>query len=98
MGLSRLQVLRLVTVPLALRAMVPLLATNCVSLIKNSSLAVAVGFPDVVSVLNTVGNQTGHNVETMLMMMVLYLSLSFAAAGALNRYNTAVLARGAPAK
>ena len=98
LGLSRLQVLRLVTVPLALRAMVPLLATNCVSLIKNSSLAVAVGFPDVVSVLNTVGNQTGHNVETMLMMMVLYLSLSFAAAGALNRYNTAVLARGAPAK
>jgi general L-amino acid transport system permease protein len=98
LGLSRFQVLRLVTIPLALRAMVPLLATNCVSLIKNSSLAVAIGFPDVVSILNTSGNQTGHNIETMFMMVALYLSLSLAVTGALNRYNTAILARGAVAK
>jgi general L-amino acid transport system permease protein len=97
LGLSPWQVLRLVTLPLALRAMVPLLASNCVSLVKNSSLAVAIGFPDVVSVLNTSGNQTGHNVETMLLMVGLYLSLSVAVAVALNRYNTALLARGAPA-
>ncbi|MGH7718892.1 MAG: ABC transporter permease subunit, partial [Gemmatimonadaceae bacterium] len=48
LGLSRLQALRSVVVPQALRAMVPLLASNCVSLTKNSSLAVAIGFPDVV--------------------------------------------------
>lgn len=98
LGLSRFQVLRLVTIPLALRAMVPLLATNCVSLIKNSSLAVAIGFPDVVSILNTTGNQTGHNIETMLLMVAVYLSLSLAVAATLNRYNAALLARGAPAR
>jgi general L-amino acid transport system permease protein len=91
LGLSRFQTLRLVTIPLALRAMVPLFATNCVSLVKNSSLAVAIGFPDVVSILNTTGNQTGHNIETMLIMIVVYLSLSLAVAAALNRYNTTLL-------
>jgi general L-amino acid transport system permease protein len=95
LGLSRFQALRLVTIPLALRAMVPLLATNCVSLVKNSSLAVAIGFPDVVSILNTTGNQTGHNIETMLIMIVVYLSLSLAVAAALNRYNATLLRPGA---
>jgi general L-amino acid transport system permease protein len=95
LGLSRFQTLRLVTIPLALRAMVPLLATNCVSLIKNSSLAVAIGFPDVVSILNTTGNQTGHNIETMLIMIAVYLSLSLAVAAALNRYNASLLKPGA---
>lgn len=100
LGFSRLQRLRLVTLPLALRAMVPLLATNCVSLIKNSSLAVAIGFPDVVSILNTTGNQTGHNIETMVIMIVVYLSLSLAVAAALDRYNAALLrvAPGATAR
>jgi general L-amino acid transport system permease protein len=92
LGLSPFQTLRMITIPLALRAMVPLLATSCVSLIKNSSLAVAIGFPDVVSILNTTGNQTGHNIETMCIMIVVYLSLSLAVAAALNRYNTTLLA------
>lgn len=92
LGLSRLQTLRFITVPLALRAMVPLLAANCVSLIKNSSLAVAIGFPDVVSVLNTVGNQTGHSVETMLIMVAVYLSASLTVGYALGRYNARITA------
>lgn len=90
LGLSRLQTLRFVTVPQALRAMVPLLAQNCVSLIKNSSLAVAIGFPDVVSVLNTIGNQTGHNVETMLIMVAVYLGASLTVAYVLGRYNARI--------
>jgi len=92
LGLSRLQTLRFVIVPQALRAMVPLLAQNCVSLIKNSSLAVAIGFPDVVSVLNTIGNQTGHNVETMLIMVAVYLSASLMVAYAMGRYNARITA------
>jgi len=92
LGLSRLQTLRFVIVPQALRAMVPLLAQNCVSLIKNSSLAVAIGFPDVVSVLNTIGNQTGHNVETMLIMVIVYLSASLTVAYAMGRYNARITA------
>jgi His/Glu/Gln/Arg/opine family amino acid ABC transporter permease subunit len=91
LGLSRLQTVRWVTIPHAVRAMVPLLATNCVSLIKNSSLAVAIGFPDVTSVLNTAGNQTGHNIETMLIMIAVYLTLSLAVAAALDRYNRRLL-------
>lgn len=92
LGLSRLQTLGLVIVPQALRAMVPLLAQNCVSLIKNSSLAVAIGFPDVVSVLNTIGNQTGHTVETMLIMVAVYLSASLTVAYAMGRYNARITA------
>lgn len=94
LGLSRAQTLRFVVVPQALRAMVPLLATNCVSLTKNSSLAVAIGFPDVVSILNTTANQTGHAIETMLIMIVVYLTLSLAVAAAMNAYNRRVLRPG----
>jgi len=91
LGLSRMQTMLYVTIPQALRAMIPLLATNCVSLIKNSSLAVAIGFPDVVSVLNTTGNQTGHSIEAMLIMVVVYLTMSLTIAAVLNNYNTRLL-------
>lgn len=94
LGMSRVQTLRLVVVPQALRAMVPLLATNCVSLVKNSSLAVAIGFPDVVSILNTTANQTGHGVETMLIMVAVYLAISGIVASAMNAYNARLLRRG----
>src|SRR5205085_2593091 len=93
LGLTSLQVLRFVTVPQALRAMVPLLVTSCVSLVKNSSLAVAIGFPDLVSVLNTAGNQTGRNIEAMLIMIVAYLTVSLTVAAALGPYNARLLSR-----
>jgi len=95
LGLTRFQTLRFVVVPQALRAMVPLLATNCVSLTKNSSLAVAIGFPDLVSILNTTANQTGHAIETMLMMILAYLTLSLAVAAVMNTYNRRLLRAGA---
>ena len=95
LGLSRAQTMRFVVVPQALRAMVPLLATNCVSLTKNSSLAVAIGFPDVVSILNTTANQTGHAIETMLLMIVVYLTLSLVVAAGMDAYNRRLLRPGA---
>jgi general L-amino acid transport system permease protein len=94
LGLSHGQTIRFVVIPQALRAMVPLLATACVSLTKNSSLAVAIGFPDVVSILNTTANQTGHSIETMLIMIAVYLSLSLIVAALMNRYNTRLLRAG----
>jgi general L-amino acid transport system permease protein len=94
LGLTRFQALRFIVIPQALRAMMPLLATTCVSLTKNSSLAVAIGFPDVVSILNTTANQTGHSIETMLIMVAVYLSLSLLTAGVINRYNARLLATG----
>jgi general L-amino acid transport system permease protein len=94
LGMTRWQVMRFVVLPQALRAMVPLLASNCVSLTKNSSLAVAIGFPDLVSILNTTANQTGHAIETMLVMIVAYLTLSFVVAAAMNAYNRHLLRPG----
>jgi general L-amino acid transport system permease protein len=94
LGLSRGQTTRFVIIPQALRAMVPLLATASVSLTKNSSLAVAIGFPDIVSILNTTANQTGHSIETMLIMIAAYLSLSLVVAALMNRYNTRLLRAG----
>ena len=60
LGLSRSQIYRLVLIPQALRVMVPPLAAQYVSLVKNSSLAVAIGYPDLVNISNTTINQTGH--------------------------------------
>jgi general L-amino acid transport system permease protein len=94
LGMTRWQTMRFVVVPQALRAMVPLLASNCVSLTKNSSLAVAIGFPDLVSILNTTANQTGHAIETMLIMIAAYLTLSLVVAGAMNAYNRHLLRPG----
>jgi general L-amino acid transport system permease protein len=94
LGLSQGQAVRFVVIPQALRSMVPLLATACVSLTKNSSLAVAIGFPDVVSILNTTTNQTGHSIETMLIMIAVYLSLSLVVAALMNRYNARLLRTG----
>ena len=91
LGMTRWQTMRFVVVPQALRAMVPLLASNCVSLTKNSSLAVAIGFPDLVSILNTTANQTGHAIETMLIMIVTYLGLSLLVASVMNAYNRRLL-------
>lgn len=94
LGLTQFQTLRFVVMPQALRAMVPLLATNCVSLTKNSSLAVAIGFPDLVSILNTTANQTGHAIETMVIMILAYLTLSLTVAAAMNAYNRRLLRVG----
>ena len=94
LGMTRWQTMRFVVIPQALRAMVPLLASNCVSLTKNSSLAVAIGFPDLVSILNTTANQTGHAIETMLIMIVTYLALSLLVASAMNTYNRRMLRPG----
>ena len=95
LGMSRAQTLWHVVVPQALRAMVPLLATNCVSLVKNSSLAVAIGYPDIVSILNTTANQTGHGVETMVIMIAVYLAISGTVGALLNAYNARLLKHAA---
>ena len=76
-GLSKGQVLRLVVIPQALRIIIPPLTSQYLNLTKNSSLAVAIGYPDFVSVFTgTVLNQTGQAVEVILMTMGMFLSLS----------------------
>jgi general L-amino acid transport system permease protein len=80
--------LRHVVMPQALRVIVPPLTNQYLNLAKNSSLAVAIGYPDLVSVFaGTVLNQTGQAVEVILITMAVYLSISLAGAAAMNGLN-----------
>lgn len=86
-GLSRGQVLRLIVLPQALRIIVPPTTLQYLSLTKNSSLAVAIGYPDVVNVLNTTMNQTGQAIEGVALIMAVYLTISLSIAMFMNWYN-----------
>ena len=76
LGLTRLQLFRLVLLPQALRAIIPPLTNQHLSLTKNASLAVAIGYPDLVSVANTTLNQSGRAAECIALIMAVYLILS----------------------
>lgn len=95
LGMRQLQVLRSVTAPLALRAIVPALTNQFLNLTKNSSLAVAVGYPELVSIANTSINQSGRAFECIVVVMAVYLSLSLLTAVLMNLYNARVAMRGA---
>ena len=87
MGLSGGQVLRLVVFPQALRVIIPPLTSQYLNLAKNSSLAIAIGFPDLFSVAGTVFNQTGTAIEIVVLLMLSYLSMSLFTSLLLNIYN-----------
>jgi general L-amino acid transport system permease protein len=87
LGLSRGQTMRLVTLPQALRVIIPPVTNQFLNLTKNSSLAVAIGYPDVVSIANTAINQTGRAVECIAVIMLIYLSTSLTTSFGMNWYN-----------
>ena len=86
-GLSPWQRLRLVVLPQSLRLIVPPLTNQYLNAIKNSSLAVAIGYPDLVSISNTTLNQTGRAVECIAIVMAVYLTLSLLTASVMNYFN-----------
>jgi general L-amino acid transport system permease protein len=88
LGLNRTQEMRLVMLPQALRVIIPPLTNQYLNLTKNSSLAVAIGYPDVVSIANTALNQTGRAVECISIVMLVYLSTSLGTALLMNWYNS----------
>ena len=90
LGLKPGQVLRLVILPQALRVIIPPLTSQMLNLTKNSTLALAIGFPDFVSVANTTINQTGQAIEGVGMIMVVYLFFSLSTSGFMNWYNKRV--------
>ena len=90
LGLTPWQRMRLIVLPQALRVIVPPMTSEYLSLTKNSSLAVIIGYPDLVSVANTTINQTGHAVEGIAMIMAVYLAISLAISAVMNLYNRAV--------
>jgi general L-amino acid transport system permease protein len=86
-GLKPYQVLNLVILPQALRVIVPPLTSQMLNLTKNSSLAVAIGYPDFVSVANTTINQTGQSIEGVALIMAVYLFFSLTTSAFMNWYN-----------
>ena len=86
-GLRSGQVLNLVILPQALRVIIPPLTSQMLNLTKNSSLAVAIGYPDFVSVAGTTINQTGQALEGVILIMAVYLCFSLATSAFMNWYN-----------
>ncbi len=86
-GLTTGQTLRLVVIPQAMRIIIPPLTSNYLNLTKNSSLGVAIGYPDLVNVGGTILNQTGQAVEGILMVMAVYLTTSLLTSAFMNWFN-----------
>jgi len=80
-------IMRYITFPQALRVIVPPTTSQYLSMTKNSSLGVLIGYPDLVNVGNTTLNQTGQAVEAILVMMTVYLSISLMISLGMNIYN-----------
>jgi len=92
-GLTRPQTLRHVVLPQALRVVVPPMTSQYLDLTKNSSLAVAIGYPDLVSIANTAINQTGQAIEGIGIIMLVYLTISLSISAFMNWYNARVALR-----
>jgi len=90
LGLRPGYILRLVIFPQALRSIVPSLGNQYLNLAKNSSLAIAIGYPDLYAVASTTYNQTGRAVEVMVLISVTYLSISLVISSLINWYNRTV--------
>jgi general L-amino acid transport system permease protein len=89
LGLRAGPTLRLVVVPQAMRVIIPPLTSQYLNLTKNSTLAVAIGYPDLVQIFaGTVLNQTGQAVEVIVITMAVYLTISLVTSGLMNLYNS----------
>ena len=90
LGLRHGSVLRLIVMPQALRVIIPPMTSNYLNLTKNSSLAVAIGYQDIVSIANTTLNQTGQAIEGIAIIMAVYLTISLSISLFMNWYNARI--------
>jgi len=93
LGLGHFQTLKLIILPQSFKLSLPPLIGQFLNLTKNSSLAVAIGYPDFVSVANTTMNQTGQAVELILLIMLTYLVLSLLVSSVMNLVNKKIIGR-----
>ena len=93
LGLNPFQKMFRIVLPQALRVIVPPLTSQYLNLTKNSSLAVAIGYPDLVSIANTTINQTGQAIEGIAVIMAVYLTISLAISAFMNWYNARIALR-----
>jgi general L-amino acid transport system permease protein len=90
LGLPGGRIMRLVILPQALRVIIPPLTSQYLNLTKNSSLAVAIGYQDIVSIANTTLNQTGQAIEGIAIIMAVYLTISLSISLFMNWYNARI--------
>jgi general L-amino acid transport system permease protein len=90
LGLRRGSILARIVLPQALRVIIPPLTSQYLNLTKNSSLAVAIGYQDIVSVANTMLNQTGQAIEGIALIMLVFLSISLSISLFMNWYNARI--------
>ena len=90
LGMRRGAILRHIVLPQALRVVIPPMTSQYLNLTKNSSLAVAIGYQDVVSIANTTLNQTGQAVEGIAVIMVVFLTISLSISLFMNWYNARI--------
>jgi general L-amino acid transport system permease protein len=90
LGLKRGEILRQIVLPQALRVIIPPMTSNYLNLTKNSSLAVAIGYQDIVSIANTTLNQTGQAIEGIAIIMLVYLTISLSISLFMNWYNARI--------
>lgn len=94
LGLNRFQQLRFVVLPQAMRIAIPPINSQYLNLTKNSSLALAIGYPDLVSVSRTIMNQSGRATQMLLIIMTTYLVMSLSISFFMNLLNRAVARKG----
>lgn len=94
LGLKGNRVMKSVILPQALRVIIPPLTSNYLNITKNSTLAIAIGYPDLVMVSNTTMNQTGQAIEGIAIFMAVYLGLSLLTSVTMNWYNGRVALKG----
>jgi general L-amino acid transport system permease protein len=90
LGLKRSFVLQQIVLPQALRVIIPPMTSQFMNLTKNSSLAVAVGYQDIVSIANTTLNQTGQAIEAITLIMLVFLTISLSISLFMNWYNARI--------
>jgi len=90
LGLPRGRLMNLVVLPQALRVIIPPMTSQFLNITKNSSLAVAIGYQDIVSIANTTLNQTGQAIEGIAIIMLVYLTISLSISLFMNWYNARI--------
>lgn len=95
LGLHGGQIMRLIVLPQALRVITPLTTSSYLDLTKDSSLAVAIGYPDLVSIVNTTANTTGQSLEALMILIGTYLAINLFVSALMNQYNKRVALKGA---
>ena len=91
LGLSEGQRLQLIVLPQSLRVIIPPLISTYLSLMKDTSLGLAIGFADMFLVSRTIMNQSGRALQIMIIIMIVYLAISITFSVILNAYNKSIL-------